>query len=156
MKKIFPVFIFLSALLVNISCKQKERTLPKAELNLDLRGTINRFSKTTFDSALVSQFFITYPELAKYEDEINVIYRGYRFHHIWFDENGVLEFANSLSLSLKYRNGEKKYALRKILSKYVPEEMTDRPKHGFGAPVMGWLAHDLAPLADKYLSKQYL
>ena len=68
----------------------------------------------------------------------------------------IVEFANSLSLSLKYRNGEKKYALRKILLKYVPEEMTDRPKHGFGAPVMEWLAHDLAPLADKYLSKQYL
>ena len=101
MKKIFPVFIFLAALLVIISCKQKEKTLPKAELNLDLRGTINRFNETTFDSALVSLFFITYPELAKYEDEINVIYRGYQFHHIWYDENGVIEFANSLYSKVK-------------------------------------------------------
>ena len=101
MKIFFPVFILLTALLVNISCKQKEKTLPKDELNLDLRGTINRFSKTAFDSALVSPFFKTYPELAKYEDEINVIYRGYQFHHIWFDENGVLEFANSLYSKVK-------------------------------------------------------
>lgn len=101
MKKIFPAFIFLLVLLVIISCKQKVQTEPKPELVNDLKGTINRYSKTTFDSALVSSFFKTYPELTKYEDEVNVIYRGYKFHHIWFDENGVLEFANSLYSKVK-------------------------------------------------------
>ena len=96
MRKLFPWFIFFAALMVTISCVQKQQTTHKAELDIDLQGTINRFSKTNFDSTLISPFFQTYPELAKYEDEVNVIYRGYQFHHILFDENGVLEFANSL------------------------------------------------------------
>jgi murein L,D-transpeptidase YcbB/YkuD len=104
MKKLFPLFLFFAVLLVIISCKQKEQKVSKAtkaELDIDLQGTINRFGKTTFDSALVSTFFKTYPELAKYENEINVIYRGYKFHHIWYDENGVIEFANSLYSKVK-------------------------------------------------------
>lgn len=101
MKRLFPVVIFLATLLVIISCIQKQQTTHKAELDIDLQGTINRFSKTNFDSTLISPFFQTYPELAKYEDEVNVIYRGYKFHQIWFDENGVLEFANSLYSKVK-------------------------------------------------------
>ena len=101
MRKLFPLFIFLTALLVIVSCIQKQQTAHKAELDSDLQGTINRFGKTTFDSTLISSFFQTYPELARYEDEVNVIYRGYQFHHIWFDENGVIEFANSLYSKVK-------------------------------------------------------
>jgi len=103
MRNLFTIFIFFAALLVIISCKQKqkEQTARKAELDIDLQGTINRFSKSTFDSTLISPFFQTYPELAKYEDEVKVIYRGYQFHQIWFDENGVLEFANSLYSKVK-------------------------------------------------------
>jgi len=51
---------------------------------------------------MVSSFFKTYPELAKYENEVKIIYRGYKFHHIWYDENGVLEFANSLYSKVKW------------------------------------------------------
>jgi L,D-transpeptidase YcbB len=101
MRNLFPLIVFLAALMVNISCVQKQQTAHKAELDSDLQGTINRSGKTTFDSTLVTSFFQTYPELAKYEDEVNVIYRGYQFHHIWFDENGVLEFANSLYSKVK-------------------------------------------------------
>ena len=92
MKKIFPVIIFLAVVMVIISCKQNVKTIHRPELNIDIQGAINRFSKTTFDSTLISPFFNTYPELSKYEDEFNVIYRGHNFHQIWFDENGVLEF----------------------------------------------------------------
>ena len=101
MRKLFSLFIILTLLQSIFSCKQKVQTAPKAELDIDLQGAINRFGKTTFDSAMVSSFFKTYPELAKYENEVKIIYRGYKFHHIWYDENGVLEFANSLYSKVK-------------------------------------------------------
>ena len=101
MKNLFLAFLFFAALLAGISCKQNEKATHKEELTLDLQGTINRFGKTTFDSTLISPFFKTYPELAKYEENVYAIYRGHEFHHIWFDENGVLEFANSLYSKVK-------------------------------------------------------
>jgi murein L,D-transpeptidase YcbB/YkuD len=101
MRNLFSLSIFIASLLVIISCVQKQQTAHKAELDIDLQGTINRFNKTTFDSTLISPFFKTYPELAKYEDKFFVIYRGHKFHQIWFDENGVLEFANSLYSKVK-------------------------------------------------------
>ena len=34
----------------------------------------------------------------------------------------------------------------------VPRAIVDRPKAGFGAPVRGWIVHELAPLVDDLLS----
>lgn len=39
----------------------------------------------------------------------------------------------------KYKNGNKKYILKEILYDYVPKEMMDRPKNGFGVPLGKWL-----------------
>lgn len=101
MRKLLPLFILFIVIPVIFSCKQKQQTAHQSDLDIDLKGSINRFGKTTFDSTSISLFFQTYSELEKYEDEAYRIYRGYQFHHIWFDENGVLEFANSLYSKVK-------------------------------------------------------
>lgn len=102
MRKLLPLFILFFIVIPAIfSCKQKQQTAHQSDLDIDLKGSINRFGKTTFDSTSISLFFQTYSELEKYEDEAYRIYRGYQFHHIWFDENGVLEFANSLYSKVK-------------------------------------------------------
>ncbi len=38
-----------------------------------------------------------------------------------------------------------KAILKRILSKYVPKELFERPKRGFGLPVEQWLSRRLAP-----------
>jgi len=94
MKFIFPLLIFVVIVLSTFSCKQKTPLAPV--LNPDLQGSVNRYNSASFDSITVDSFFYHYTKLAKYKKDVKVIYRGYKFHYIWFDEKGVLEFANSL------------------------------------------------------------
>ena len=54
-------------------------------------------------------------------------------------DRDVVEFAWSLPLSYKLQNGTTKKILRNILYKYVPKEMMERPKKGFGIPIEKWL-----------------
>lgn len=54
-------------------------------------------------------------------------------------DRDVVEFALSLPLEYKYRDGIGKRVLRNILFRYVPENMMDRPKKGFSIPVARWL-----------------
>ena len=51
----------------------------------------------------------------------------------------MIEFAWSLPLHLKTRDGKGKWILRQLLHKYVPRELFERPKTGFGIPIDCWL-----------------
>lgn len=48
-----------------------------------------------------------------------------------------------LQLKEKIKNGKGKFILRKILSKYLPEKLINRPKMGFGVPLAFWLRGQL-------------
>ena len=69
-------------------------------------------------------------------------------------DHRLLELAARIPSSLKYKNGETKYILKKILVKYLPRELFDRPKRGFTSPVYYWLKGDLAPLVKHYLGEE--
>lgn len=56
-----------------------------------------------------------------------------------FLDHRVVEFAWKVPLSLKIRNGESKWLLRQVLAKYVPKNLINRPKMGFGIPIDDWL-----------------
>ncbi len=51
----------------------------------------------------------------------------------------IMQFAWSLPLDMKMRDGVTKLPLRNVLYRYVPEEMMNRPKKGFSVPVSIWL-----------------
>jgi asparagine synthase (glutamine-hydrolysing) len=55
----------------------------------------------------------------------------------------VAELAWSMPQAFKFRDGEAKHLLRRVLRRHVPDAMVDRPKRGFGAPISQWLAGDL-------------
>lgn len=63
----------------------------------------------------------------------------------------VAEFAWSLPMAMKQRDGVSKYLLKRVLGRYVPQDMVHRPKRGFGAPVSAWLKGDLRGWADELL-----
>lgn len=69
-----------------------------------------------------------------------------------FLDQNIIEFAAQLPSHYKYHKGIKKYILREIVHKYVPKEMMDRPKMGFGIPMNEWLQQDLKPMVTDYLS----
>ncbi len=71
-------------------------------------------------------------------------------------DHRVVAFTSRIPDSLNYRNGKGKYLLRKLLARYVPEALFDRPKMGFGVPIDGWLRGELKELLLDYLSPQRL
>lgn len=62
-----------------------------------------------------------------------------------FLDHRIVEWANQLPLEMKIKGGQNKYILRRILSKYFPEHIVNRPKKGFGLPIRYWLK-------DKYFN----
>lgn len=73
-----------------------------------------------------------------------------------FLDNNVFEHAWSLPLEYKLYNGVTKYPLRKIISKYIPDNVMNRPKSGFAVPIDSWLRNELKPWADSLLTKAAL
>jgi asparagine synthase (glutamine-hydrolysing) len=69
-------------------------------------------------------------------------------------DHRVVELAWSLPLSMKIRGSRGKWVLRKLLSKYLPEEMVDRDKQGFGLPIDGWLRGPLREWAASLVDPQ--
>ena len=60
-------------------------------------------------------------------------------------DHRVVEFALQLPLEKKIRDGQGKFLLRNLLSRYVPTPLFDRPKQGFAIPIAHWLR---GPLKD--------
>lgn len=63
----------------------------------------------------------------------------------------VVEFGLSLPDDLKTQKNLGKIVLREMVSKYVPNELMDRPKKGFGIPRAEWLRGPLREMASDLL-----
>lgn len=93
MKKIVFNFSIITLLVFStlLSCKNAK----EQNENIQPLAVIEEH-ETTFDSTAINDFFETYPKLKEYQPEVKKLYQKHQYHYIWFDQNGINEFANLL------------------------------------------------------------
>lgn len=68
-------------------------------------------------------------------------------------DHRIYEYMASIPSSLKMKDGSLKNILKQITHKYIPKDIMERPKMGFGIPVNDWLKTDLIFLVKEYLTE---
>jgi asparagine synthase (glutamine-hydrolysing) len=71
-------------------------------------------------------------------------------------DHRVVAFGWSLPREMKCANGVGKLLLRRVLDKYVPRGLVERPKMGFTVPLDRWLRHELRDWAEMLLDERRL
>jgi asparagine synthase (glutamine-hydrolysing) len=69
-------------------------------------------------------------------------------------DHRVVEYTSVIPEPLKFRNGSGKYLLKKLLARYLPTGLFERPKMGFGVPIDQWFRKELRELLLDTLSPQ--
>lgn len=69
---------------------------------------------------------------------------------------GIVDFAWSLPGNMRIRDRQGKWLLRQVLYQYVPKQMIERPKMGFGIPLNEWLRGPLRDWAEALIDKTRL
>jgi asparagine synthase (glutamine-hydrolysing) len=69
-----------------------------------------------------------------------------------FLDHELVEFVMSLPSTLKLKGLTSKYILKKAMKNWLPSEVINRPKKGFGVPIAKWVKGPLRELFGDLLS----
>lgn len=71
-------------------------------------------------------------------------------------DHRIIELSSKIPNHFKYKNNKGKFILREILYKYIPKNLIERPKMGFGVPIENWLKEPLYDWAENLLNEDRL
>jgi asparagine synthase (glutamine-hydrolysing) len=66
-------------------------------------------------------------------------------------DHPLVEFAATIPARLRLRGGTTKYLFKRAMRGWLPDDIIDRPKHGFAVPLADWFRGDLAGFARDLL-----
>ena len=69
-----------------------------------------------------------------------------------FLDHELVEFVMSLPSALKLKGLTSKYILKKAMKGWIPDEVINRPKKGFGVPIAKWVKRELREIFEDFLS----
>ncbi len=73
-----------------------------------------------------------------------------------FLDHRLVEWLAVLPAAFKYDGHTSKKLLKDIVHKYVPVELMERPKMGFGVPVSAWLRNELKDLFHEVMDEKFI
>jgi len=121
------------------------------EESLHHESTFNSLTFKTLEEKMMAMDFQTYlPDDILCKVDRSSMYFSLETRTPFLNQE-LIEQAYRLPLGLKISNGKTKNILREILTKYVPNQMFERPKMGFGIPIPEWLRSDLKDWAAQML-----
>ena len=68
-------------------------------------------------------------------------------------DDRLVDLASTMPSGMKVHGTKLKYALKQSLRGILPDEIIDRKKRGFGAPIGGWFKNELSSYLDIALSR---
>lgn len=68
-----------------------------------------------------------------------------------FIDKEVVDLAFRISPSLKIKNRQSKYILKKVAEKWLPKDIIYRPKSPFTLPIRSWVRYQLADMINDYI-----
>ncbi len=71
-------------------------------------------------------------------------------------DHKLVEFAARLPASMKLRGSQRKYLLKQVARRLLPDEIIDRKKQGFPIPIERWLRKEARPMMQDLLSTETL
>lgn len=69
-------------------------------------------------------------------------------------DHELVELAARMPSDIKVRGGRLKHVLKEALGAWLPQDILERKKRGFGTPMGAWLKQELAPLLRELLSPE--
>jgi asparagine synthase (glutamine-hydrolysing) len=66
-----------------------------------------------------------------------------------FLSRNIVEFAMSIPTSLKMKNNDLKYILKRAFNNEIPPKIIQRKKQGFGVPIYDWILQNLGDFAQQ-------
>ncbi len=73
-----------------------------------------------------------------------------------FLSKDLIEYSQKIPINFKINNGISKYIIKKILEKYLPNNLIYRPKHGFAVPIKKMIKNELKDWTNDLLSKKII
>ncbi|MEO1053265.1 MAG: asparagine synthase (glutamine-hydrolyzing) [Bacteroidota bacterium] len=68
----------------------------------------------------------------------------------------IIEFVSKLPSEYKIKNGVTKHILKQVVHRYIPQELMERPKKPFIAPLTIWFKNELKELMASYIDRDKL